>query len=120
MKLRISSINCDDLEPSNSGHPESDDDFDLLFEVDLYEENKETNCMYFEFTVASPKALARRETGSFMPPTLVLETFSWSRIAQHIEKLLMYVHSCDSWECVAFHFAGLMRPASPSAYNWRF
>ncbi len=72
MKLKISTINCDDLKPSDSGQPESDNDFDLLIEVDLYEENEETSSMFFEFTVASPKALARRETECFMPPTLVL------------------------------------------------
>jgi len=120
MRLKILSIESDALNPSDSGTPEDLAEFDVLVEVLLYEENRETNDMLFEFTVASPVALVKRPVGGFIQPTLILDEFSWQVIRQHVEKLLMHVLSCESWECVVFKFSGLMRPSSPSSYDWKF
>jgi len=120
MKLKILSIESDDLDPSDTGTPDDSEEFDVLVEVLLYEENRETNDMYFEFTVASPRALAKRPAGGFIQPTLILNEFTWPVIKEHVEKLLMHTLSCESWECVAFRFSGLMRPSSPSSYDWQF
>jgi hypothetical protein len=120
MNLKILTIGCKDSEDAENWQPSDPDDFDVTVEVLLYDKQRETESMYFEFTVASPVAIGKRCVGGFVPPTLLLGQFIWSDIRRHIERLLMHVKSCDSWECVAFRLGGYMRPSSISSYDWKF
>ena len=118
MTLRIVSIQSDELEPKESGYPNSLEEFDILIEVELCFKNLKSNSMYFEFYVASPKALMKRSTNGFMPPTLLIDEFDWAIIRRHVEKLLMQTISCKTWDGVMIRLNGLLRPSSPNSYKW--
>ena len=118
MTLQILSIQSDELEPKESGFPDSLEEFDVLVEVELCFKNQETNSMYFEFYVASPLAQMKRSTGGFLPPTLLVDEFDWKLIRKHVEKSLMQALNCKTWDGVVIRLNGLLRPSSPSCYKW--
>jgi hypothetical protein len=120
MDLKILTLTCANSEGGENWQPDDERDFDVPVEVLLYVSQRETESMYFEFTVVSPSAIGKREVGAFVPPTLLLEKFSWPDIRRQIERLLMQVKSCPSWECAAFRLGAYMRPSSMSSYDWQF
>ena len=60
MDLKILTIGCKDSEDVENWQPSDPDDFDVTVEVLLYDKQRETESMYFEFTVASPVAIGKR------------------------------------------------------------
>jgi len=60
MNLKLLSIESDQLDPSDSGYPNDWECFDVRMELDLCFEGHEVDSVFFEFYVASPKALELR------------------------------------------------------------
>lgn len=110
MRLKILRVSSPDLDPEIGGHPEDATDFEINVEVMLVAEGNEAQDVSFQFRCVSPSALARQQAGSFLSNILLMEEFSWQTVAHHIERLLMQVHSCKSWECVALRLSPYMRP----------
>lgn len=118
MNIELLKISSNELEPSDTGHPDDWQNFDVLVELDLCFENQQADSVFFEFYVTSPAALSKRPSGSFMPPTLVLDEFDWSVIKQRIEKLLRHANGSKSWTEVATKLSGQIRPTSMSCFPW--
>jgi len=118
MTLQLLSIKSDQLEPADSGYPNDWETFDIQMDVELCFKGHEADSVYFEFYVASHKAISRRPANSFMPPTLVLEEFDWNVIKNHVSKLLLHANSSRNWSEVAVKLCGLMRPESMSCFPW--
>ena len=116
MNIELLGISSDQLEPSTSGYPNDWEEFDILMKLDLCFENHQADSVFFEFYVASPKAIESRTINSFMPPTLVLEEFDWTLIKCHISKLLLHANGCKSWAEVATRLSGQIRPTSLSCF----
>ncbi|TLU67151.1 hypothetical protein FE810_02375 [Thalassotalea litorea] len=116
MNIELLGISSDQLEPSTSGYPSDWEKFDVLMELDLCFENHQADSVFFEFYVASPKAIEKRGINSFMPPTLVLEEFDWSVIRRHISKLLLHANGSKPWTEVAMRLSGQIRPTSLSCF----
>ena len=116
MNIELLRISSDQLEPSTSGYPSDWEEFDVLMEVDLCFENHQVDSVFFEFYVASPKAIENRAVNSFMPPTLVLEEFDWNVIKCHVSKLLLHANGSHSWAEVATRLSGQIRPTSLSCF----
>lgn len=111
MNLVILRISSPSLKPEVGGLPENVEYFDLEVEVMLAPKDKEADDITFAFSVTSPSALCDRRLGdAFVAHTLVISAFSWAEVCRHVERLLMQVKSCASWECVAFRLAPFMRP----------
>ena len=110
MKLSLLRVSSPDLQPEVEGSPSDSRDFDIEIEVMLAPKGHEGRDVSFHFWCVSPSALMRRPVGAFLPNILLMEEFSWSEIRRHIDKLLMQVHSCSSWECVAVRLSPYMRP----------
>jgi hypothetical protein len=111
-------VSSDQLEPSNSGYPDDLESFDVLIELDLCFENHQADSVFFEFYVASPKALNSRPINCFSPPTLIIEEFDWSVIKMRVSKLLLHANGSKSWTEVATRLSGQIRPASFSCFPW--
>jgi hypothetical protein len=118
MKLELLGLVSEQLDPPGSGYPDDWENFDILMELDLCFENHQANSVFFEFYVASPKALSLRATNSFMPPTLVLTEFDWAAVNSHVSKLLSRVGNSSSWGEVALKLNGLIRPSNIGAIAW--
>ncbi|MBE0388653.1 hypothetical protein PLUTE_a5230 [Pseudoalteromonas luteoviolacea DSM 6061] len=116
MNIELLGISSDQLEPSTSGYPSDWEEFDVLMELDLCFENHQTDSVFFEFYVASPKAIENRTINSFMPPTLVLEEFDWNVIKRHISKLLLHANGSNSWAEVVTRLSGQIKPTSLSCF----
>jgi len=114
----LKALQSDDLDPCDSGYPDDIEDFDILIEIDLCFKNYQANSVFFEFYVASQKALSRRPANSFMPPTLVLDEFNWNAIEKHVVKLLSHISGSKSWPEVAIRLSGQVRPVSMDCFPW--
>jgi hypothetical protein len=110
MKIIVLRISSPDLYPEVAGVPDTLDDFDIRVEVMLAQEGYEGDDISFNFSVVSPSALLRRPCGQFIQNTLLLSEFSWADITRHIERLLMQIYSCHSWECIALRLSPYMLP----------
>jgi len=110
MDLVLLRLSSPDLEPEVGGMPDDRHHFRIEIEVMLAPVGRESDDVVFSFSAVSPSALITDPMNAFISNTLVLSEFSWSEVRRHIERLLMQVQSCSTWECVAYRLAGYMRP----------
>ena len=110
MKLVILRLSSPDLQPEVGGMPNDPQHFAVDVEVMLAPDGREGDDVIFCFSAISRSTLVRTPTDAFISNTLVLAEFSWVEVRRHIDRLLMQAQSCGTWECVAFRFAGYMRP----------
>ena len=98
MRLRVYGMWSPDLQPplEGEGLPPDLTDFDVFVQVSVEEVGK-PGSEVFAFTVCSPSALTRIESGTFVTHTLVLERFSWEAIRSRLDKLLMHADSAATW-----------------------
>jgi hypothetical protein len=108
MKLEIQDLWSPGLTPPSEGLPADLDDYNLFMQVSIGEA-REPGGEVFGFTVCSPSALARAESGTFVGPTLVLQPFNWEALEICLTKLLRHAGSCADWECVVKRLAGFLR-----------
>jgi hypothetical protein len=104
--LRLSSF---DVDPNVGGMPGDRNNFRVQVEAMLAPAGREGDDVTFAFTVVSPSQLLEAPDG-FITDTLVIPIFSWNDIRRRVDRLLMQVRSCTTWECVAYRLAGHMRP----------
>ena len=99
MNLEIQSIWSPDLNPPSNGLPENVLDFDVFIQMRIGEVDK-SGSEVFGCRVCSTSTLSKSEYGQFISHTLVVKQFDWSEIEKRIEKLLLHVSSCATWDCV--------------------
>lgn len=88
-----------DLDGTSSDVPPDPAHFSVFVQMTIGREG-ERGGEVFELTVASPDKLVPDELG-FVPPTLVLNTFSWLDVHSRIEKALEGVRS-HSWASIFY------------------